>query len=414
MDLKQLLQQKKESVVEEIIRVKIAPIEREIKQHRNNYPADLEKLETLLKEFASVLYPNRMKQIDRQLADGSVGERILVVCDMAGVPYSFDILVFLFVANRFRIEKGCKLMDIAFVAHASEPGIANEEIQENFASRYRTLIHNLGIQATRLLNCIGNIHLFDNRQMFVDYFNIIKHQVSIFPQFYNPNAPLYKTKHNEADLFCYRHLIGTTKIEEILNLRAPGDEVKFAERWLRQNSGTRIPITVTLRQLTSGKSRNTNLKILQQAITRLSHRNIKFVIIPDYATAYTECAIKGNNVVICNEAVLSLPFRVALYESSSFNIFGSNGPMCIGPLSRIVKYLVINLEQDEPTARMKDLRHASGLKKGKPFWGAGEFQRLIWEPETASVLVREINSMYDDLLASEQLLPTWQKTSEQS
>jgi len=323
---------------------------------------------------------------------------------MVGVPYSFDILVFLFVANRFRVEQGGDVLDVAFVAHASDPGIVDQEIQENFKSRYRSLIHNLGIQATQMLSCIGNIHFFDNRKMFVDYFNGIKKQVTVFPEFYNPVVPLYKIKHNQADFFCYRHLIGEINAEKILNLRAPADAVTFAQRWIEQNTEDKPTITITLRQLETEKSKNTNLSVFQDVIRDFSDKEIMFVIIPDYETAYTNCPIEGDNVVVCNEAVLSLSFRAAIYESVSFNVFSNNGPAAIGPLSRIVKYIVINPIRDEPSSRMESIAHSNGLKENGSYWGANQYQRLIWKPETREIITEEITRMYNDLQDSGQLI----------
>ena len=55
---------------------------------------------------------------------------------------------------------------------------------------YTKLLRNMIIEYTRILETIGSIHIFDNRNQIIDFFNYSKNKYIIFPYDYNPKLPL--------------------------------------------------------------------------------------------------------------------------------------------------------------------------------------------------------------------------------
>ena len=70
------------------------------------------------------------------------------------------------------LQKIVSGFDIAFVAHASDPGIPTQKhhAPDVLIRKHKTLAHNMGIAATRLLPQVGSVLFFDNRTIFKQIF----------------------------------------------------------------------------------------------------------------------------------------------------------------------------------------------------------------------------------------------------
>lgn len=154
--------------------------------------ADPEVLHEHFHRIAMAIHPNRADQVRRQLADGLGGGRMLAVCDFAQIPFTFDMLVFLFVADKARREAGLDKLDVAFVAQASDPGIDDPPAYQDLARNFRTLVHNLGMEGTRLIPSIGSVLFFDNRRSFQDFFAATRENYAVYPSYYHPPNPVYR------------------------------------------------------------------------------------------------------------------------------------------------------------------------------------------------------------------------------
>lgn len=371
--------------------------------------ADFVEIERLAKNVVAALFSSRLAQVDAHFAEGLAGRRALCVIDFATVPYSFNVLVNLFVADKFRQDQGCSILDVAFIAHAGDPGISGQphHSEESLKRRFRTLANNLGIGAARLLPSVGSVLFFDNRTLFSRFLESTRADYRVFPEYYSARYPLSRISHDEADSFCFIHLTKSAQPAEVLSLAPPQDEVDLARRWLCSKVYPAVPVTLTLRKMSFESGRNSDLAAWSRILSRIIDHRIMFVVVPDYYDAFSDEAIQADNIVYCPEATLTVPFRAAIYSASSFNIFGNNGPLSIGYLSQSINYLIFLGTTDLGSSAASEIETGEGLVFGGQFWGAAEFQRLVWETRDEDAIVAAISKMIDDLDRAGRLVPAW-------
>ncbi|NQU58869.1 MAG: hypothetical protein HQ513_16695 [Rhodospirillales bacterium] len=340
------------------------------------------------------------KKVGLQLAEGVGGARALVICDFAAFPLSYDIVVFLAVADNFRRRCGCACMDVVFIAHDSDPFM-----REAFATNpvnnpqsYRNFIHNLGIEATRLFEAIGDVHFFTNRSTFESFWRKAKSTHRQFPEGYTPYRPSYLPERHGVPYYGMRHLFtNPSDLGEAFSVRPPASQLDLAEAWIGHHAGGRKAITITLRETPHQPERNSNIDAWRILVDQHRDENIVFIILRDFNALYTESPIIGENVIECPEAVLNMSFRAALYEKAHLNLFTGNGPVMLCLLNRRTRYLVFKASTDAASARPEEIYFQHGIRPGENVPGATPFQKLIWQDDEPSVLCRELDDMLDKI-----------------
>ncbi len=410
MDFDELLRLKTEAILELRREVPLDDFDRQLNEElAKGSSANWGVIENCLNVISSIMYPGRGKQIESQFAEGLAGRRVLCVVDFAAIPYSFNVLVYLMVCNKFRVETAADVMDVAFVGHASTPGILNQShhTEEVIKNRFRTLCHNLGIAATRLVPNVGSVMFFDNRALFATFLDSVRSSHAIFPPYYDPRFPLVRTSESRADNFCFIHLTDAPRAEDVLVLKRPHDETLMARRWLKKNVYPAIPVTLTLRNLSFEPVKNSDPEKWTRILTEVRDPRVKFVILPDYYDAFGDEKIVSENVVYCPEATLSLPLRAATYGAAAFNIFGNNGPLAIGYLSTDIHYLIFLDTVATGSSSASEIKRGEGLEPGGQFWGASDFQRLVWETQDEGRMAEAIAKLIADLDRTQRLVPEW-------
>lgn len=412
VDIESLLRQKMDAVVktfqsanQQILEHAQSRIEAELAKGPE---ADFSELQGELNDVLAYLFPHRHAQIERHLSEGTAGKRILAVYDFIGMPYSFNFLVFLFIAERYRNDIGADKIDVALIAHDSDPGVMFDDIYGDIQKRYRTLIQNVIFPSLELLQSVGGVQFFDNRQLFNNYLDATSESHTLFPPYYSKEAPNYNFGAGQPYTFSFINLIGDSPDRD-LTLDPPGEMVEIAQKWLKQNCDGRIPVTITLRSASYEHGKNTNIRNLGEAINTLDYPDICFIVVPDYYRVFEE-ETELENATYCHEAALSLAFRAALYRAASFNIFQNNGPACIGYLSRTIRYLFFEISvESETSATLEHLETNVGLRPGDQFYGAGKWQRTIWEPLNIDSFSREVAKMVEELREANLLAPDWMR-----
>lgn len=371
--------------------------------------ADGEAIERALRAVIARMCPQRRGQIDRQFAEGLAGKRVLCVIDFAAIPYSFNILTMLMIANKYRVELGADVLDVALIAHASDPGIFRQDRHSgrSLEETFRTLANNLGIGAARLMPQIGSILFFDNRTLFANFLEATKQSYQVFPQYYDIRNPVARTSPRRADVYSLVNLIKEGAADELLRVTVPEEELAIARRWMKRNVYPAVPVTVTFRNFGFEPFKNSDVAEWTRILAGVRDKRVKFVLIPDYYDAFNEQPIRGDHVVPCDEATLTMPFRAAIYSAAAFNIFETNGTWAIGYLSRTVNYLTFMRLVEKGSSSIERYRVNDGLDHGGQLWGAGPFQRIAWSPESADAMASAIDVMIADLDAAGRLVPDW-------
>ncbi len=348
-------------------------------------------------------------KVKRHVSDMSPERHILAVYDFADLPYSFDISAFLLNAEVERRRHNCKTITIVFVAHASDPGSSRSPFitEDNF----RHFIHNYGLENTRMLPSIGSVLLFTDRKQFMGFFESQQENYVLFPKEYNPlkpHAPC-STQDNPGIIDWSYFATPAQEDPSLLCFTPPAEYLKLAQKWITSKVYPKIPVVITLREWGWRLSRNNDMEAWQELIDyyQKERPELMFIIIRDYYTLYTALPLEGANLIYCDEAVISLPMRAAMYESASFNLTVSNGPSILMLANQKCRYIVFKIASTKsglsPEVYWRDTR----LRPGDNFHGAGQLQHYIWEDDTFSIMHRHVNNLLKNLHISDKLEPAF-------
>ncbi len=340
------------------------------------------------------------RKVGLQFEEGAGGPRVLAVCDFAAFPLSYDIIVLLAVADGYRQRSDCERMDVAFIAHDSDP-LMREAFPTNPANdreNYRTFVHNLGIEATRLFEAVGDVQFFTNRSTFEAFWRNAKSTHLVFPENYTPYRPSYLPGRKGVPFYGMRHLFtGPAASRSALSLRPPASQLDLAETWIGHHARGRKAITITLRETPHQQERNSNIDAWRALVERYRGQDIVFVVLRDYFSLYTDSPVAGDNVIECPEAVHGMSFRAALYEKAYLNLFAGNGPAMLCLLNPRTRYLVFKISTDAASIRPEEIFFQHGLRPGDNMPEATPYQKLVWEDDDFSVLRRELDDMLDKI-----------------
>jgi hypothetical protein len=352
---------------------------------------------------------NFATRLQRQLAQDYRGKRLLCVCDFLAVPYSFDILVYLFVADKFRQERGLEKLDVAFICHESDPCFYNcSMLKPEYKEHARDYGYNLGIEATRLLPSAGNVLFFDNRNAFATFLARSKGDYQLFPEHFDPARPGLVPALGKPPQFVFKYLTEKAAApDSVLDLKPPRLYVEKARDWIVSNVKPKIPVTITLRNYFFEAGKNSNLDAWRKVVAAYSDSEIACIVLPDFAAVYKPDQADIPGATVFTDPVMSLPLRAALYQEASLNLFVNNGPACLGYLSRDINYLMFNIAGQEESAYLKNLERNSGLRPGQDFFGAGKYQKLVWSPDSYEAIMAALEEMLDTLRRDGKLVPAY-------
>lgn len=340
------------------------------------------------------------QRVVAHMEEGDAGGRIFAVCDFAAFPLSYDIVYFLSAADAFRRNVGAKWMDVAFLAHHSDP--LNPLPQSGNpveAGDYKTFVHNIGIGAARLFPSVGNVSFFTNRASFLSLCQETQKVHRLFPEDYSPLSPQFSPNPGEPPLYGLAHTLKYNEPPEVaFSIRPPQTHLELVRAWISRNVPNKKIVTITLRETPYQESRNSNIPEWQKLIDHYrGNPDIRFVLLRDYYSVYADTVLGGDNVIECPEAVLNLPFRAALYEEAALNLFVANGPAALCIFNPRTRYIVFDMGGPEPSARPEDVSFQHGLESGENIRGASPFQRLVWEEDKFPIMRTELDFLFEGL-----------------
>lgn len=334
--------------------------------------------------------------------------RLLAVCDYADIPYTNDIGNLLLKAEVERRRHNLDKIDIVFVTNDTYPGYPGYQPYIN-KENYKNLIYNLSIEYTRLFPTVGSFLVLDNRNQAMAYINAIKDQYKLlYPYDYNPNTPyerIISAKDRPRSFYLDDYYNFAQKDSTANCLRPDNAQVELARKWIKKNIYPKLPIIISIRESKQEKDRDTNIPEWQKLVTSYENDDrYIFIILVDYYGLYAKECIVGKNTIYCNEAVLSVSFRAALYQESTVVMLNSNSSLCW--YNRNVNYLFFGLGcQKVGSATLEALKEVINLDYGDNFHGSTKYQKLIWKEDISDVLKSELNDMLSLLEKDNNLYP---------
>jgi len=332
-----------------------------------------------------------------QVAEGDRG-RLLVVCDLANFPLSYDAIFLYAAADQYRRSRGLSVMDVVVVSHATDP-LMREASADNpiGGPHHRDYVFNLALEGARLFAATGSVLFFNNRALFVRYWRAVKNRYESFPSAFDPLRPDFTLKRGKPPLYGMVHVFGPENFGKgyAAALRPPDHTLDLVRAWAGKYLGGRPFVTITLRQTPYRPRRNSRIEVWQKVVEHYAGRDFMFVVLGDYTNLFGSPAITGENVIECPEAVMHLTFRAALYQIAIINLFTNSGPAGLCYFNPETRYISFAIGTDEPGVNAEDMQFLHGIGQGESLPGSGPFQKLVWEPESSEVICAELDALLD-------------------
>ncbi len=216
----------------------------------------------------------------------------------------------------------------------------------------------------------------------------------VYPEHYEPALPV---GHHPSEL----HAAGRRGEASIGVLRSPVQGLRFVERWLSPRLRGRKPITITVRDYAFMTERNSNLAAWVAFARRLDPTTYLpvFVLDTERTLDLPPAAIEAFEVF--REASWSVPLRMALYERSYLNLGVNNGPLFMAALNDRARLLIFKIITPSVPQTTEAFMQGLGFEVGGQLPFATEFQRLVWEDDTAPIIKREFDAMVAGIEAAE-------------
>jgi len=355
-----------------------------------------------LKMLKSVLL---VHPIDKKIANHLQEAKVKSVCavyDLAIYPVTFDFVAFLANAEAHRAKICAEAIDVIIVSEWGDP------IQDDAGAGHpsvgkdpNTFINNFIAEATLLFPHVRSFNLSRRRRQLIDDWPAIARDQEIYPPNYNPLTPDSGLSNNTPPVYGMIYLNASSlPASEVFCLRPPEEAIDLARRWLQRTSAGRSIITITLREAQHDTGRNSDIQAWQGALDKLDHSQFTFVILRDHATLFSPCPLSGSSVVECNEAVISLPFRAALYELAFINVLTNGGPASLCYLNHRCNYLVFMEKGDFKNRWYPAFEFQHGVSEGRDLPHATLARKLCWSKDEPDAIVSAIGAACDYLNSS--------------
>ncbi len=328
----------------------------------------------------------------------------IVYVDYRFFPYDFTVWILLQNIN-FELDRlNCKKFDLVIVDDRSK---ARRKGQEYFDDPHKTmLMQNMLFDGITMIKRMRNFIYFRNRWSATLYytFNFFRKKI---PSNYNV---LYSTVDNNFP--AYKHVTGllhyfSVTQQEVINnkatltnkLTAIDFTTQQVDKWLKiHNIDSSKLVTVSIRNTSVDKNRNSNIDEWMKASRQLSiDYDLQIVLLPDYYDLYNSENYNGFSdfSVFCNEALLSIRFRMALYSTALLNIGVECGTS------------VFLWCTDNPFMLYKNTNVGFNLKANKLSVGEdlahfNQFQKYLWGDETAKNIYDNASAMLEKIGASKR------------
>lgn len=311
--------------------------------------------------------------------------------DLAAAPNTFDIMVFLVLAE---IERRATALDAfhLYVVPGPNHGFRADADVTNLA-RQRYVLRNVIIGSHALMPTCSGVSLCSTREaaerlLYVE--NVLgSGNRLVFPPGYSVHFPL---RHYHI----YRLMECWFAGMDIPGLEPPEHALAVVDGWLAARCEGRTVVTVTLRESCMQPERNSNLQEWACFVSTLDPRKYAVVVLRDFEKLHEPLPDTFGGSATYPEAVVSIELRAALYRRAYLNLCVNNGPgqvLLLDPMARYLYFKVVT--EAASCTTVEHHRRYHWLTPGDQMHFATPFQRLVWEDDHAEVLCREFASMRD-------------------
>ena len=307
--------------------------------------------------------------------------------DLQVSPNSFDFSAYLIAAETYRRQPVLTDMQIIVVPPAQGPGHHDNTLFDRDHAHWR--MHNIIIPLTQLMPSCNGLTICHSRDQAAAVQK--NSEQIIFPENYTVAAPI--SRHHTAWTVIDAHLG-----YDIQYFEATRQAKSYARQWIDTHAGGRKCVAITLREAPFFEVRNSDLKVWGDFAHMLWDGGYYPVLLRDVDKALDALPTELEGIDAFTEGVFNLTLRLAFYEECELSAFVANGPgqVCFYDKNVQFIYMVTGdwLERKPtPFGRM-----AIHFGETPPF--ANQFQRWLWMPQDAGLLLDELCKLDRDIAAA--------------
>ena len=315
--------------------------------------------------------------------------------DLAVSPATFDIVTFLVLADLERKESGCELLHVVIVPgpdagfRAGDSESYRKTGTRSYDTDYMTWrLRNILIPCCWLIPSCRHITVCGSRaEAQALQASLVK---TVFPRGYTVSSPKEK--------YQWRHIAGALSRTSVLpTIQATPEALRFMSSWIQSKAGERKVITITLRECSYEKGRNSSLKDWGAFARRLDPALYCPVVVRDAESSFDSLPLELNGLLVLPEVVWNIELRTALYELSYLNMLVDNGPALLCKLNRCTRFLIFKLCTSSGSPTVEEYYRDLGIEPGIQLHPAIPFQRFVWENDRLDVIQEAFRDMCDGI-----------------
>jgi hypothetical protein len=321
---------------------------------------------------------------------GTRNARILsAFYDLGASPNTFDILVFLVLAEIERRESRCDAMHL-YVVPGPNRGFRHDTDVGNL-TRQQYIQRNVLLSSHALMPSCAGVTLCSTREAVEEQLRAATvgedQRLLVFPTGYSVHLP---QPHYHFFRIVERWQRGTA----VPPLQPSQHALGMVDASLRQWCGDRKVLTITLRETAVQAERNSNLDAWGRFVATLNKDEYAVLVLRDLEKIHEALPPEFANCLPYPEAVISVELRAALYQLAYLNLCINNGPAAMLLLNPLTRYLSFKMVTEAVQCTTPGHhRKWNWLDPGDQLQYATPFQRLVWKEDTADVLAAEFADM---------------------
>jgi hypothetical protein len=296
-----------------------------------------------------------------------------ILIDLMSFRATWDIIIFLIYSfTKVKKYKPCIIV-IPQNKIAYDPFPPKEKSWLNKISKEIRLDNIIKPSLEIIDNFQPKIIYLDDRNELDSY---IKNTKYYFPE-YAKVGKIIEWKDNTKNIHKFYY-----KNKYIPRLKSPHHYKVFVEKYIKANKIKKKIVTITLRDSTFNKSKNSNIKNWKKFYLYLTKKNYYPIVLYDFETIAIKEDKKNkfNNFLYAN---IDVRLRLALYEKAYLNLGVSSGPMSLLTYSKNSNFIIYKHADKNSlsSSSFKANKASNGLdpniNEQYPFYS--KTQRIVWD-----------------------------------
>ncbi len=310
-------------------------------------------------------------------------EKLILNCvwDFQVAPAYYDFIVFLQLADQFRIRKNLKFLRLIFMPGPRQ-GYRDDNLRSTESNELMT--RNVLLPACHLVESCQEVLFLKDRSIGEQ---LLSNKVNVFPVNYSTDNPI--SNYGEGALLS-NFFLGS----KISYFKSPKDKLTQVDQYLLKYSKNKKPLVITLRE--ASHDQGTRRCLIEKEwigfFEKINLSEYQPIIVRDTEKVFNVDTV-FHDFPHCHIASIDLLFRSALYERAFINFFCNNGPSFLALFLRANAILFKPIDESVTACTSKWYENIIGIIQGEQRIWTSRKDLLCWEDDNVENIDMNFNIM---------------------